>query len=85
MAMINFTILQEPFFYIKLQFTFNRKEEKHFRKVQFMYVLRGNNKAVRGLTQYAKNILDFVIQIKETLCIIKRDLVQDILFLFSSE
>ena len=50
-----------------------------------MYVLRDNNKAVRGLTQYAKNILDFVIQIKETLCIIKRDLVQDILFLFSSE
>lgn len=67
---------------MKLQFTFNQKEEKHFRKVQFMYVPRGNNKAVRGLTQYAKNILNFVIQIKETLYIIECDLVQDILFFF---
>ena len=50
-----------------------------------MYVPRGSNKAVHGLTQYAKNILHFVIQIKETLCIIECDLVQDILFLFSSE
>ena len=70
MAIINFKILQAPFLYIKLQFTFNQKEEKHFKNGQFMYVPRGNNKAIRDLSQYTKNILDFVIQIKETLVLL---------------
>ena len=35
-----------------------------------MYVPRGNNKAIRDLSQYTKNILDFVIQIKETLVLL---------------
>ena len=52
--------------------------------MQFTYVSRGSNKAANGLTQYTRNILDFVIRIKETLCIIECVLVQGILFLFSS-
>jgi len=50
--------------------------------VQFTYVSHNSNKAAQGLTQYTRNILDFVIRIKET--IIECVLVQDILFLFSS-
>ena len=80
--MINFTILQASFLHKVTIYI--QSQEKHFRKVQFTYVSRGSNNAAHCLTQYTRNILDFVIRIKETLCIIECVLVQDILFLFSS-
>lgn len=58
--MINFTIPQAPFLHKLTIYVQLKEKKKHFRKLQFTYVSRG------------RNILDFVIRIEETLCIIER-------------
>ena len=57
---------------------------QEFRQVQISHVRRQGNRSAYFLTQYAKNVVSYVIWIEENPRMIESNLAQGVLFLSSS-